>query len=281
MCKPILKWVGGKRQLFSDIQSNLPTPYNRYFEPFVGGGAVFFSMKQEKCCISDYNPDLINVYKVVKDSPEKLINSLRRHKNTSEYYYRVRAMDRNQKIFDRMTDVQKASRFIFLNKTGFNGLYRVNKQGYNNVPFGGYKNPKIFDEENIMECSQLLKSTTICQGDFENIKSKIKQNDFVYLDPPYVPISKTSNFTSYTGNGFGYEDQVRLKEFCDYIDSVGAYFMLSNSSAQEVKDLYNNRKYLIKTVSANRAINCKANGRGKIDEVLVMNYKPIVAKKAA
>ena len=162
---------------------------------------------------------------------------------------------------------------MFLNRTGYNGLYRVNRSGQNNVPFGRYKNPKIVDEENIMSCSELLQKTIITKGDFENIKGHIKKEDFIYFDPPYVPISDTSSFTSYTANGFDDDMQRRLKALCDYINKIGAYFMLSNSCAAMIQDLY--KEYTIKTVTANRALNCKANGRGKVNEVLVINYKSL------
>lgn len=271
MCKPVLKWVGGKRQLISDIQKNLPSNYNSYFEPFIGGGALFFHLKKTGCHINDFNEDLVNVYEVVKKQPHKLIASLKEHKNTEEHYYETRALDRNSE-FSKMSAVDKASRFIFLNRTGFNGLYRVNRSGQNNVPFGKYENPQIVDADNILACSKLLKETIITNGDFENIKGSIKKGDLVYFDPPYIPISKTSSFTSYTSEGFSTNEQQRLRIFCDYIDSIGAYFLLSNSSAEEVKVLYDG--YRIQKVTANRAINCKSNGRGKVGELLIMNYEP-------
>ncbi|MBE8182985.1 MAG: DNA adenine methylase [Candidatus Portiera sp.] len=271
VCKPVLKWVGGKRQLISDIQKNLPSNYNSYFEPFIGGGALFFHLKKTGCHINDFNEDLVNVYEVVKKQPHKLIASLKEHKNTEEHYYETRALDRNSE-FSKMSAVEKASRFIFLNRTGFNGLYRVNRSGQNNVPFGKYENPQIVNADNILACSKLLKETIITNGDFENIKGSIKKGDLVYFDPPYIPISKTSSFTSYTSEGFSTNEQQRLRIFCDYIDSIGAYFLLSNSSAEEVKVLYDG--YRIQKVTANRAINCKSNGRGKVGELLIMNYEP-------
>lgn len=271
MPKPILKWVGGKRQLVQTIKSCLPRNHKRYFEPFIGGGAVFFALNKSGCHISDLNAELINVYKVVQLHPKKLIKSLKKHSNTAEYYYKIRALDRSPN-FSEMPAVDKASRFIFLNKTGFNGLYRVNKSGYQNVSFGGYINPNILDEHNILESSILLKQTEIIQGDFEQIRYKVKDGDFVYLDPPYMPLSKTSSFTSYNPGGFHLADQERLVDFCNYLDSLGVYFMLSNSSNAEVSELY--RGYRIKEVYASRSVNCKAEGRGKIKELLIMNYDP-------
>ena len=262
--------------MIAEIKENFPQDFNNYFEPFVGGGALFFDLARPKAHINDFNPDLVNVYKVVRDEPEALISSLKRHHNTPEHYYKVRALDRTSK-FAKLTPVQKASRFVYLNKTGFNGLYRVNRDGQNNVPFGRYKNPKIVDGENILACSKLLRKTTITQGDFEQIKSKVKRGDLVYFDPPYVPLSKTSNFTSYTSAGFGPREQWRLRQFCDYLNKIGAYFILSNSSANEVKEIY--KEYRVKSVSANRAINCKGDGRGKIKELIITNYEPVPIQK--
>lgn len=269
MCKPVIKWVGGKRQLINELKSFLPKKYNRYFEPFIGGGALFFSLKHKNSFISDYNHELTNLYTIIKEQPTKLIEDLKKHKNTEEYYYNMRALDRDAKRYKRISAIKKASRFIYLNKTGFNGLYRVNKSGQHNVPYGKYKNPKWIDEENILECSKLLADTEIQTGDFEIIKEHIQKGDLIYFDPPYVPLNKTS-FTSYTHNGFDNDMQIRLKNLCDYINSIGAYFMLSNSYTDYILDLY--KDYNIQTVMANRAVNCKATGRGKIKEVVVLNY---------
>lgn len=269
MCKPVIKWVGGKRQLINELKSFLPKKYNRYFEPFIGGGALFFALKHKNSFISDYNHELTNLYTIIKEQPEKLIEDLKKHKNTEEYYYNMRALDRDTKRYKRISAIKKASRFIYLNKTGFNGLYRVNKSGQHNVPYGKYINPKWIDEENILECSKLLADTEIQTGDFEIIKEHIQKGDLIYFDPPYVPLNKTS-FTSYTHNGFDNDMQIRLKNLCDYINSIGAYFMLSNSYTDYILDLY--KDYNIQTVMANRAVNCKATGRGKIKEVVVLNY---------
>lgn len=269
MSKPVIKWVGGKRQLMEDIKKNMPKEYNKYFEPFIGGGALFFELKQEEAIINDYNHELTNLYEIIKNKPKELIKDLAKHQNTEEYYYSIRELDRKPN-YKRMSNVKKASRFIFLNRTGYNGLYRVNKQGQNNVPFGRYTEPKILDKENILACSETLKSTIILTGDFENIKEYIKKGDFVYFDPPYTPLNATSNFTAYTDKGFDDNMQFRLKKLCDYINSIGAYFLLSNSYTDFILNLYS--EYKIVTVEANRALNCKANGRGKIKEVLVRNY---------
>lgn len=271
MCKPVIKWVGGKRQLINELKKYMPKKFNTYFEPFIGGGALFFDLKIEKSFINDYNSELTNLYEVIKNYPNELLKDLEKHENNSEYYYNIRELDRNPEIYKELSNIKKASRFIYLNKTGFNGLYRVNKSGQFNVPFGRYKTPNFADNDNILACSKLLQKTTILNGDFEIIKSYIKKGDFVYFDPPYVPLNETSSFTEYTDIGFDEDTQFRLKELCDYIDSIGAYFMLSNSYTEYIKNLY--KDYKLITVQANRALNCKASGRGKINEYLVINYK--------
>lgn len=270
MSKPVIKWVGGKRQLINDIKRLLPKKYNRYFEPFIGGGALFFDLKHTNAFINDYNPELTNLYKILRDNPQELMSDLDKHINESEYYYELRVLDRDVKKFKKLTLVERASRFIYLNKSGFNGLYRVNSKGECNVPFGKQKNPRYYDAKNIMSCSELLKDTEITTGDFENIKEHIKEGDFVYFDPPYVPLSETSSFTGYTDKGFDEDMQLRLRELCDYIEELGAYFMLSNSDTPYVKELYEGYKFHI--VEATRSINSKASGRGKIKEVIVTNY---------
>lgn len=271
MCKPVVKWVGGKRQLIKELKKYMPKKFDTYFEPFIGGGALFFNLKLEKSFINDYNTELINLYEVIKNNPEELIKDLEKHKNNSEYYYKIRELDRIPEKYKRLSKIKKASRFIYLNKTGFNGLYRVNKNGQFNVPFGKYTNPSYAENSNILNCSKLLEKTTILNGDFEIIKKYIQKGDFVYFDPPYVPLSETSSFTEYTNKGFDEDMQFRLKELCDYIHNIGAYFMLSNSYTEYIKDLY--KEYTLITVQANRALNCKANGRGKINEYIVINYE--------
>lgn len=271
MCKPVIKWVGGKRQLLDELKKYMPKKFNTYFEPFIGGGALFFDLKIKKSFINDYNSELTNLYDIIKRKPNELIEDLMEHQNNSEYFYRIRELDRTPEKYKKLSNIKKASRFIYLNKTGFNGLYRVNKNGQFNVPFGKYKNPNYADSNNILACSNLLQETTILNGDFEIIKKYIKKDDFVYFDPPYVPLNNTSNFTGYTDKGFDEDMQFRLKELCDYINSIGAYFMLSNSYTEYIENLY--KEYNLITVQANRALNCKAAGRGKINEYIVINYK--------
>ena len=266
---PIVKWVGGKRQLMFELIKNMPKSYNRYFEPFIGGGALFFELQPQNGYISDMNEELINLYTVVKDDVYKLIDDLNKHKVSKEYFLKIRNLDRTEK-YNSLSDVKKASRFIYLNRTCFNGMYRVNSQGQFNVPFGNYKNPRIVDAENLINCSKLLKNTEICCADFSEILNKVQKGDFVYFDPPYVPLNETSSFTSYTKDGFDLDMQFKLRDVCDELDSMGVMFMLSNSDTKLVNELYSS--YEIKKVFASRAINANGNGRGKITEVLVRNY---------
>ncbi len=266
---PIVKWVGGKRQLMFELIKNMLKKYNRYFEPFIGGGALFFELQPNNAYISDTNEELINLYQVVRDNVNELIKDLKKHKITKEYFMEIRNIDRTQE-YQNWSDIQKASRFIYLNRTCFNGLYRVNSKGEFNVPFGNYKNPRIVDENNLLNCSELLKNTDIECADFSQILSKVKKGDFVYFDPPYVPLNATSSFTSYTKDGFDLDMQIKLRDVCDELDNKGVKFLLSNSDTKLVNELYEN--YNIKRVFATRAINANPDGRGKITEVLVRNY---------
>ena len=266
---PIVKWVGGKRQLMFELLKNMPENYNRYFEPFIGGGALFFELQPDNAYMSDMNEELINLYKVVRDNVEELITDLQKHDISKEYFMEIRNIDRTEE-YENWSDVQKASRFIYLNRTCFNGMYRVNSKGEFNVPFGHYKNPRILDENNLINCSNLLQKTEIKHADFSKILKKVKKGDFVYFDPPYVPLSETSSFTSYTKDGFDTDMQFKLRDVCDELDSMGVKFLLSNSDTNSVNELYEN--YNIKKVFASRQINANADGRGKITEVLVRNY---------
>ena len=266
---PLVKWVGGKRQLMFELLKNMPESYNRYFEPFIGGGALFFELQPENGYISDINAELINLYSVVRDNVYELIQDLNKHEITKDYFLKIRNLDRTEK-YNTLSNVEKAGRFIYLNRTCFNGMYRVNAQGQFNVPFGNYKNPRIVDADNLINCSKLLKNTEIKCADFSEVLNKVKKGDFVYFDPPYVPLSETSSFTSYTKDGFDIDMQFKLREVCDELASMGVKFMLSNSDTKLVHELYSS--YKINKVFASRAINANANGRGKITEVLVKNY---------
>lgn len=270
--KPILKWVGGKRQLMSEIKNRVPKEYNDYYEPFLGGASVVLNLKPQTSYVNDLNKELINVYEVVRDDPEKLIKELQKHKNESEYFYKVRSMDRDDKKYKKLSKVKKASRIIYLNKTCYNGLYRVNSRGELNAPFGKYKNPLICDEKNIKSVSNYFNEANVefFNEDFELFLSRCKKNDFVYLDPPYDPISDSASFTGYSASGFNRRDQERLKVVCDILNEKGVKFLLSNSNTKFINELYKN--YQIDEVDARRNVNSNASKRGKIKEVLVRNY---------
>jgi len=226
---PFLKWAGGKRQLLAQFDQHLPQKFNNYIEPFVGGGAVFFYLLPKKAILIDNNKELINCYKVIKNNVAELIKLLKRHKNDKTYFYKIRNLDRNHKEINKLTDVERASRTIYLNRCCYNGLYRVNSAGEFNVPFGKYKNPKFCDANNLNAVSIALKNTKIYKDSFEKCLDFAEKEDFVYLDPPYHPISDTSNFTSYTKNIFGKESQIKLYQVFRQLDEIGCKLMLSNS----------------------------------------------------
>lgn len=266
---PFLKWAGGKRQLLPQMDEHFPKRYNRYIEPFIGGGAVFFHLLPEHSIVSDNNPDLINCYKVVKEDVEGLIKSLKKHKYEKNYYYEIRALDRDFKKFTELSDVEKASRSIYLNKTGYNGLYRVNSKGLFNVPFGRHKNPKICDEINLRNVSQVLKKVEISLGSFEICLDFAEKDDFIYFDPPYFPLSDTALFTSYTKNSFDKSSQIKLFEVFKELNRRGCNLMLSNSYSEFILDLYKDFKII--TLKAKRNINSNSQKRGLINEVLILN----------
>ena len=266
---PVVKWAGGKRQLLSELKTRLPKKFNRYFEPFIGGGALFFELQPKNGYISDINVELINLYITIRDNLSDLIDDLHCHVNSLEYYTEIRDLDR-AKEYKLLSGVKKASRFLYLNKTCYNGLYRVNKDGFFNVPFGKYSNPKIFDIENLLNVSEILKNTQIECASYDKIINFVKKDDFVYLDPPYIPLSESSSFTSYSKENFLDSDHIELKKICDSLDSMGVKFMLSNSDCIRSNELYS--EYKIEKLYASRFINSKSNGRGKISEILVRNY---------
>lgn len=271
LVSPILKWVGGKRQLLSEIlpMINIKSG-STYVEPFLGGGAVLFDLQPKKAIVNDYNNELINVYLTVRDFAEELITELEKHdsNNTEDYYYEIRSLDRSEK-YQEISSIEKAARIIYLNKTCYNGLYRVNLAGQFNSPYGKYKNPNIVNATAIRAMSKYFNENKIeiCNGDYREILKKVKKNSFVYLDPPYMPISSSSSFTGYTENGFSYEQQVALKNECDKLRKKGIPFVQSNSDCLEIRELY--KEYEIKTVQAKRAINSNASKRGEINEVLI------------
>ncbi len=273
--KPFVKWAGGKRQLLPVITSHIPSKFERYFEPFLGGGAVFFSLvskERKKWLISDLNSDLILSYVTIRDKVKELVLSLENHaesysKNQSTYYYKVR--EANPK-----NEIDKVSRLIFLNKTCFNGLYRVNSKGKFNVPVGRYVNPNIVNKENLFEVSKVLQSKDIsikCQ-DFEDALKGVGHGDFVYLDPPYQPISTTASFTSYTDSDFDFSDQERLYAKFKALDKKGVKVLLSNSKSSEIIKLFKEFSNGIIEINANRFINSVSQKRTGHTELLIKNY---------
>jgi DNA adenine methylase len=271
---PFVKWVGGKRQLMDSIMEAMPKNIKNYtyVEPFIGGGAVLFHIQPENAIINDFNSELINVYNVVKDNIEELIIDLKKHKNESEYFYHIRSLDRSED-FAKIGKIQRASRLIYLNKTCYNGLYRVNNAGEFNSPFGRYKNPNIVNEPVLRAVSTYLNSNKVrvFSGDYDDVLKELDKNSFVYLDPPYHPISESSNFTGYVQGGWNIFDQARLREACDELTKRGVKFLLSNSASGFIKDQY--RNYNISTVKATRSINVDAEKRGEVDELLIRNYE--------
>jgi DNA adenine methylase len=275
--KPFVKWVGGKRQLLKQFRLlNLypPEKFNiktaAYFEPFVGGGAVFFDLLPRKAFLSDLNAELVTTYNVIKNNVEKLILTLNKHEYDKEYFLKIRALDQKQ-----LSDIEIAARFIYLNRACFNGMYRVNSKGGFNVPFGKYTNPQICDEQNLRRVSKALVDVEIRHEDYKNVLKKAVKGDFVYFDPPYYPVSKTASFTSYTAESFLDKEQTELRDTFLELSNRGCYVMLSNSDTPFINEIYSeiiDKGIKITKVSAGRAINSKASGRGKITEVLITNY---------
>lgn len=274
--KPFVKWAGGKRQLIPVLNENLPKSFGTYFEPFLGGGALLFHILArhggKKCSISDLNSDLILAYTTIRDRIDDLVSSMQNHeknyqKDSKSYYYAIRqSSPRSQ--------VEKTSRLLFLNRTCFNGLYRVNSKGMFNVPLGRYSNPNIVNEENLRSVSQILRSSRVSIGcrDFEAVLRDAKRNDLVYFDPPYQPVSSTANFTSYTSKDFTCDDLGRLHELCQRLDSKGCKVMLSNSDSDEVSDMFSQGQWKISKIHANRSINSDSKKRTGHFELLIKNY---------
>ena len=294
-CKPFIKWVGGKGQLLSEINKLYPVELgkniNKYAEIFVGGGAVLFDIlskyKLDEVYISDKNLELINTYKSIRDNVDILIKSLKGmeeqyilldNENRKDYYYKKREEYNSLKINSEVNNIEKAILFIFLNKTCFNGLYRVNKKGKFNVPMGAYKKPKICDEENLKNVSLTLRNVKIVYADYRESEKFIDDKTFVYIDPPYRPLNITSSFTSYTENDFNDKEQIELAEYINVLNKKGAKIVISNSDPKnnDIDDnffdkLYKN--YNINRVKATRMLNSNASLRGAINELLITNYK--------
>ena len=267
-----IKWLGGKRRLITQIDPFLPDKVEGYYEPFLGGGSMFFYIKQKYnlkfCMISDINEDLIKTYKAVRDNPKELLKNLKyfKKKNSKEFYYKTR------KLFNLgyFKDVKRSAVFIYLNKTCFNGVYRVNKKNEFNVPYGNYKSREVYNTKDIMLASKLLQSTIIKKQDYWGIIKNVKNNDLVYLDPCYDPLKRTS-FVQYTPNKFSLEDRNRLFLFMKRLKSKGAKLILSNNNIPEVRELYKSEKFTINIVETCRTINSNILDRGKISEVLISN----------
>lgn len=263
--QPFVKWAGGKRKLVPTILSLIPPAFNRYIEPFLGGGAVAFTLKHTPMLLNDANAELINAYEVVRDDLNALVQELDNHQtNHSEsYYYEVRKQTPNT-----LTKLQQAARFIYLNKTAYNGLYRVNRFGNFNVPFGRYKNPRIYNRDNLEAVSLILKGARLYSLDYAVfLRENAVSGDLIYLDPPYHPIGQYSDFKRYTPNQFRENDQVTLAAIYDEMINVGAYPILSNSYSELTLALYS--KHTIHIVEAARNINHEGDGRGKIREIIV------------
>jgi DNA adenine methylase len=271
---PFLKWVGGKRQIIPAIAEHLPKNIKMYIEPFIGGGALLFYLQPKRAIINDFNSELINVYRVIKSDLEDLILDLKKHKNESDYFYKIRGVDRTEEIH-RLTNIERASRIIYLNKTCFNGLYRVNNSGEFNSPFGRYKNPNIVNEPILRAVSHYLNNNDvqIMNGNYLEVLSNADKNSFVYLDPPYHPVSESANFTGYVQGGWDENDQIKLREACDDLTRRGIRFLQSNSSTDFIKEEY--KEYKIHTIKASRAINSDAEKRGEVEEVLIENHESI------
>ena len=268
---PFLKWAGGKRQLLPELARHVPAGFSHYCEPFLGGGALLFHLQPERALVNDINAELINVYEVIRDDADGLIAELKKHRNNEKYYYRIRKWDRTSG-YGKLSPVQRASRIIYLNRTCYNGLFRVNSKGHFNVPFGRYRNPGIVNEKTLRAVSAYLNKSEIdfeC-GDFLDLEKKIKRGTFVYVDPPYHPVSKTSSFTSYADHGFAEADQVRLKEFCErLVADKNCYVLISNSYTGFIRKLYSGPGFEIRKINAVRSINSVGSMRGKIPEALI------------
>ena len=272
--RPFVKWAGGKRQIIDKLIKYAPKKFNKYYEPFVGGGAFLFELEPKYAVINDYNIELINVYNCIKDKNKykKVLKILDDYeiKNSKEFYYEIRNMDREKSLYNKLSDIEKCARTIYLNKACFNGLYRVNSKNEFNVPFNQKEKVNTYDKDNVELISLYLRNNdiTILNGDFEDAVKSAKTNDFIYFDPPYD--SDTDTFTSYTNNGFNRDDQIRLSEVFKKLDKKGCYVMLSNHNTKLINELY--RDYNIHVIMAKRNINSNGKGRGTIEEVIITNY---------
>lgn len=277
--QPFLKWAGGKRQLLKEIEKYLPSLANsRYYEPFVGGGAVLFHAQPGNAVINDYNSDLITAYNCIKQNVNELIEKLKEYEilNDADNFYRIRALDRTDE-YARWNDVQKTARLIYLNKTCYNGLFRMNSQGFFNTPFGNYKRPAIVNEPVLRAVSEYLNTNNITihpAGDFEVCCENIEASSVVYFDPPYDQFEHQANFVGYTQNGFTQEDQERLRDLADRLVDNDCYVLISNSNTPFIQRIYSDTsRYQIHVVRAKRNINSDPNKRGDVEEVIIVGKK--------
>lgn len=272
--KPFVKWAGGKRQIMPEIKKYVPENYDTFYEPFVGGGAVFFELAPRKAVINDYNSELMNVFECIKDEVkfDKMCTELNHHEanHSEEYYYQVRNIDRDPKKYNKLADYKKAARTIYLNKACFNGLYRVNSKNEFNVPFGKKEKVNTYEGQNlgVVHCILNFNDIKLLSTDFEEAVKDAKKGDFVYLDPPYD--SDTSTFNDYTENGFNKDEQRRLALLFKELSDRGCYVMLSNHNTILVNELY--KDYNIHVIEAKRNINANGKKRGKVEEVIITNY---------
>ncbi len=260
--KPFVKWVGGKRQLLVELVKHAPKSFGTYHEPFLGGGALFFALRPENAVLSDLNERLVRTWRGVQGDVEGVIARLAEYRNDEAFFYEMRARD-----IDAESDTELAAWFIYLNKTGYNGLYRVNSKNRMNVPFGRYARPAICDEHTLRACAEALRGVELRHERYDAVLDRAIAGDFVYFDPPYVPLSATASFTGYVANGFGPDEQQHLRDVARELKARGVRVLLSNSSARAVRELY--RGFRIVEVQATRAVNSVASGRGKIAELLI------------
>ena len=273
--KPFVKWAGGKRQIMDKLKQHVPDNFNTYYEPFVGGGALFFEIAPKKAVLNDYNTELMNIFECIKDENkfEKLLKELDHHEtyHSEEYYYEIRNIDRDRKKFSKLSEYKRAARTIYLNKACFNGLYRVNSKNEFNVPFGKKTKVNTYEGQNlgIIHCILNFNDIKLISTDFEAAVKDAKKGDFIYFDPPYD--SDTDTFTSYTEEGFGKEEQRRLAKVYKELSNRGCYVMLSNHNTKLVRELY--RDFNIHIIEAKRNINANGKKRGKVEEVIITNYE--------
>jgi DNA adenine methylase len=269
--RPFLKWAGGKTQLVEELVRHMPSSFRSYFEPFAGSAALFFRLVREgrvrQAFIADRNAELMDTYVAVRDGAEDVIALLAHYPHDRDFYYHLRSLD--AWTMDRPA---RAARMIYLNKTGYNGLYRVNREGRFNVPFGRHKSPNYCNEENLRAVSKALTDTRILCASFDVVLDQAQAGDFVYCDPPYAPLSKTAHFTAYQAGGFSGDEQVRLRDMCLGLTPRQVRVMLSNSDTELIRGLYASHPFVVTEVRANRAINCSGEKRGKISELLITNY---------